>query len=123
MGVPGSSRGHGYDQKLLALEGGNNGGLIIIVDWSNEDALGQFVIAVFAGNGSDCVFSGFEKSVGNVRSNCASSLSLFVSVDIYMMVADRFTYTDNGNFFNCVLEADRLVFGVLGHYGPVAFDV
>jgi hypothetical protein len=36
-----------------------------------------------------------------------------------MMLEDRFAYTDNGNFFNGVLEADRLIFGVLGHYGPV----
>jgi hypothetical protein len=35
-----------------------------------------------------------------------------------MMVEDEFAYTDNGNFFNGILEADRLIFGVLGHYGP-----
>jgi hypothetical protein len=85
----------------------------------HKDAFGQFVTTAFAGNGSDCVFSGFEKGVGNVRSNCASSLSVFVNLTVYMMLEDRFAYTDNGNFFNGVLEADRLIFGVLGHYGPV----
>lgn len=123
MRVPGSSRGHGYDQKLLALEGGNNGGLIIVVDVSNEDSLEQLVIAVFAGNGRNCVSSGFEQGIGNVRSNRASSLSVFVSIDIYIRMAGGFAYADNGNFLNGVFEADGLIFGVLGHCGPVAFEM
>jgi hypothetical protein len=100
---------------LLALEGGNNGGLITVVDVSHEDTLRQLVAAVLTGKGSDCVFSSFEKGVGNVRSNCASSLSVFISVDTCMSLVGGFAYADNGNCFNGVLEADRLIFGVFGH--------
>lgn len=56
-----------------------------------------------------------------MRSNCASSLSVFVSVAVYMMVADGSAYADNGDSFNGVFKADGLVFGVLGHYGPVDY--
>lgn len=82
MGVSWSSRGHGYDQKLLALEGSNNGGFVIVINLGDYDTLRQFITTVFARQGCDCVFSGFKKGVGNVRANCASSLSAFVSVAV-----------------------------------------
>lgn len=46
-----------------------------------------------------------------------------VSLTVHMMVEDGSAYTNNGNFFNGILEADRPIFGALGHYGPVAFEV
>lgn len=33
------------------------------------------------------------------------------------MLVDDNTYTDNSHFFNGIVEADRLMFGVLGHCG------
>jgi hypothetical protein len=38
---------------LLVLEGGDNGGFVIVVDWRNLDAVGEFVAAVLAGEGFD----------------------------------------------------------------------
>lgn len=61
--------------------------------------------------------SSLEKGVGDVRSNCASRLSVFVSVAVHMIVADGLSYANNGDSFNGILEADGLVFGVLGHCG------
>lgn len=79
MGVPGCGGGHGDDKKLLVLEGGDNSSLIVVVDWGDEDAFGEFVAAVSAGEGGDCVSSGFKEGGGDVRSNGASGLKVFVS--------------------------------------------
>ena len=74
MGVPGRCGGHGDDEKLLVLESGDNGGLIVVVNCGDEDTLGEFIAAVFAGEGCDCVFSGFKEGCSDVRSNGASGL-------------------------------------------------
>jgi hypothetical protein len=50
---------------LLVLKGGDDGGLIVIVNWDDEDALGEFVAAVLAGEGRDSVFSGFKEGTGD----------------------------------------------------------
>lgn len=39
--------GHCDDEELLALEGSDNAGLVV-VDSGDEDALGEFVAAIFA---------------------------------------------------------------------------
>jgi hypothetical protein len=65
---------------LLVLEGGNNGGLIAVVDCGDKDAFGEFVAAAFAGEGCDCVLSGVKEGCGDVRSNGASGLRQFVSI-------------------------------------------
>lgn len=49
VGVPGRSGRYCDDKELLALEGGDNSGLVVIVNWGDEDALGEFVAAIFAG--------------------------------------------------------------------------
>lgn len=79
VGVPGRSGGYCDDKELLALEGSDNSGLVVIVNWGDEDALGEFVAAIFAGEGCNCVFSGFKESGDEVGSNSASGLRAFVS--------------------------------------------
>lgn len=86
MGIPGRGGGHSDDKKLLVLEGGDNGGLVVVVNWGDEDALREFVAAVFAGKGRDCVFSGFKEGSGDVRSNGASGLRVFVSAVVYVVL-------------------------------------
>lgn len=86
MGVPGRHRGHSDDKKLLVLQGLDNGGLIIVIDCSDEDALREFIAAAFAGEGCDCVVSGSKESRGNVRPNGASGLRLFVSTVVYVVL-------------------------------------
>lgn len=90
MCVPRCGGCHGDDKKLLVLEGGDNGSLIVVVDWGDEDVFGEFVAAVFAGEGRDCVFSGFKEGGGDVRSNGTSSLKVFVSVVVYVVVLRDF---------------------------------
>jgi hypothetical protein len=79
VGVAGRSGGYCDDEELLALEGGDNSGLVGIVNWGDEDALGEFVAAIFAGQGRNRVFSGFKESGDDVGSNSASGLRAFVS--------------------------------------------
>jgi hypothetical protein len=79
VGVAGRSGGYCDDEELLALEGSDNGGLVGIVNWGDEDALGEFVAAIFAGEGRNRVFSGFKQSGDEVGSNSASGLRAFVS--------------------------------------------
>lgn len=86
MGVPGRCGGHGDDKKLLVLEGGDNASLVVVVDWGDNDSIGDFVAAVFAGEGCDCVLSGVKKSRGDARPNGASGLRVFVSVVYVVMV-------------------------------------
>lgn len=86
MGVPGRGGGHGDDQKLLVLEGGDNGGLIVVVNWGDEDALGEFVATVFAGEGRDSVLPNFKEGGRDVRPNGASGLGAFVSILVYVLL-------------------------------------
>lgn len=86
VGVPGRSGGYCDDEELLALEGSDNGGLVIIVNWGDEDTLGKFVVAIFAGEGRNRVFSGFKESGGEVGSNSASGLRAFVSCCVCVVV-------------------------------------
>lgn len=79
VGAPGRSGGNRDDKKLLALEGSDNSGLAVIVNWGDEDTLGEFVAAIFAGEGRDCVFPGFKESGDKVGSNSASGLRALVS--------------------------------------------
>lgn len=79
VGVPGRSGGYRDDEELLALEGSDNSGFVIIVNWGDDDALGEFVAAIFAGERRDRVFSGFKESGDEVGSNSASGLRAFVS--------------------------------------------
>lgn len=74
VGVPGRSGGHCDDEELLALERSDKGGLVVVVNWGDVDALGEFVAAIFAGEGCDFVLSGSEESGREVRSNSASGL-------------------------------------------------
>ena len=79
VGVPGRGGGYCDDKELLALEGSDNSGLVVIVNWGDDDALGEFVAAIFAGESRDCVFSGLKESGDEVGSNSASGLRAFVS--------------------------------------------
>jgi hypothetical protein len=55
-----------------------------------------------------------------MRSNGTSSLSVFVSFVLYVVLLNSLlTYADNGDSFDGVFEVDGLIFGVLGHYGWV----
>lgn len=115
MGVSGCIGGHCDDQELLALEGSNDGGLVVIVNGGDEDALREFVAAIFAGEGRKCVFSGLKESVDDMGSNSASRLrALLVVLGVLL---EGYTYTDNGDSLHGVLEASGLVLGVLGHFG------
>lgn len=116
VGVLGCGGGHCDDKELLALEGSDKGGLVVIVNWGDEDALGEFVGAIFAGEGRNCVFSGFKESGDEVGSNSASGLRAFVSCCVCGAV-EGYTYADNGDSLNGIFEAGGLVLGVLGHCG------
>lgn len=80
MCVAGRSGGDSNNKELLALKGIDNGGLITVVDGGDNDALGEFVGAVFAREGSDGVFSSFKEGSSENRANSTSGLvSLLVS--------------------------------------------
>lgn len=72
--VAGRGGGDGNNKELLALEGVDDGGLIAVVDGGDNDALGDFVGAVFARERSDGVFSGFLKGRCENRANSSSGL-------------------------------------------------
>lgn len=63
------------------------------------------------------MFTCFEKSCDEVRSNSASGLRAFVSWCYACGAVGGYTYTDNGDSLNSVFEFGGLVFGVLGHFG------
>lgn len=58
----------------MPLEAVNQRLLIIIVHLDDLDSLGELALAPGASDGSNGVFSGFEKLLGNVFANLASSL-------------------------------------------------
>lgn len=79
---------------MLVLEGSNNGVLVVIVNWGDEDTLGECVAAVFPGESCDCMFSGLKERGDDVRSNGAPSLGVFVSLVAYaVMYGDLLTPT------------------------------
>lgn len=83
--VAGRSGGDSNNKELLALEGIDNRGLIAVVDGGDNDALGEFVGAVFAREGSDSVFSSFQEGGSENRANSTSSLvSVLVSYCIIL---------------------------------------
>lgn len=86
MGISGRCWGHSDDKKLLVLEGGDNGGFIVIVNSGDEDALREFIAAAFAGKGCDCVLSGLKEGRGDVRPNGSSGLRQFVGIIIYVVL-------------------------------------
>lgn len=110
VGVAGSSGGDSNDKELLALEGSDNGVFIVVVDGGDNDTLGQFVGAVFAREGSDGVFSGFQEGFSENRANSASSL-VIVSLILFVYCIWG-TYTDNGDFLDGVGEAGGLILSV-----------
>lgn len=62
------------DEKLLALEGRHEGGLIVVVDSNDFDAGRELTGAVFPGECCNGVFSGFEERFGEVLADVSSSL-------------------------------------------------
>lgn len=79
------------------------------------DSLGKLAVAPNASDGSNCVFSGFEKLLSNVLANLASSLMDILSVnDTVSCKAEMCceTYSHNGHTLDAVGEACRLIFGV-----------
>lgn len=74
VGTPRRGGGHCDDEELLALEGSDNAGLVVIVDPGDMDTLGEFVAATFARERRNCVFSCSEESSDEVGSNRASGL-------------------------------------------------
>lgn len=113
--VAGRSGGDSNNKELLALEGIDNGGLIAVVDGGDNDALGEFVGAVFAREGSDGVFSSFKEGGSENRANSTSGLvSLSVSSCIVLGEGGMggFTHTDNGDSLNGVGEAGGLILSV-----------
>ena len=75
--IAGRSGGDSNDEKLLAPEGLDNGGLIVVVDGGDNDALGQFVGAVFAREGRDGVFSRLKQGGSENRANSTSRLAVY----------------------------------------------
>lgn len=69
------SGGDSNNKELLALESIDKGGLIAVVDGGDNDALGEFVGAVFAREGSDSVFSSFKEGSSENRANSPSGLA------------------------------------------------
>jgi hypothetical protein len=74
LGTFGGRYSHRDEEELGSLEGVNQSLLIVIVHLSDLDALGKLALAPGAGDGSNGVFSGFEKLFGNVLANLAASL-------------------------------------------------
>lgn len=92
--VAGRSGGDSNNKELLALEGMDNGVLIAVVDGGDNDALREFVGAVFAREGSDGVFSSFNESSSENRANSTSGLiSLLVSSCIVLWEGGRGLHT------------------------------
>lgn len=115
VGVAGRSGGYCDDEEFLALEGSDNSGLVGIVNWGDEDALGEFVATISAGESRNRVFSGFKESGNEVGSNSASGLRTFVNFCAWLLL-EGYTYTDNGDSLNGIFEAGWLVLGVLRHF-------
>lgn len=61
------------------------------------------------------MLSSFKEGSRDERSNDAPSLTVFVSV-VVRGVIEVFTYANNGEFLEGVLEADGLLFGILGNF-------
>jgi hypothetical protein len=108
--IAGRSGGDSDDKKLLILEDIDDGGLIFVVDGGDNNALGEFVGAVFAREGSDSMFSSFHEGSSENRANSTSGLVLLlVSLcNVFGLrgrIGGGFTYTNNGDSLNGVGEA------------------
>jgi hypothetical protein len=72
------ARGHDVDcddEELLAFEGGDHGGFIVVVYVDRFDAVGDCVCAALAGEGGDVVLACCDEGLGEVLPNGASSLA------------------------------------------------
>ena len=87
VGVSGRGGSHRDDQDLLVLESSDKGGLVIVVNCGDEDAIREFIAALFPGKGCYYVFSSFKEGSGDVRSNCAPSLGICHRVGNYVVVS------------------------------------
>lgn len=60
---------------MLVPQRGYDGSLVVVIDWGDDHALGEFVTAVLASEGFDCMFSGFKERSGDMPSDGTSGLS------------------------------------------------
>lgn len=83
MSISGRRRSHGDDKKLLVLEGGDKGILVVVINYGDKDATRELIATPFPGEGCDCVSPGIKESSGDMRSNGASGLGLLFSTVVY----------------------------------------
>lgn len=72
--VFGCCGGHCDDESVLAAESLDEGFGVGVVDLGGEDSFWEDVFAVWAGQGRDGVFAGFQQGVYHVASAAAASL-------------------------------------------------
>ena len=73
----------GYDEGVLAFEGGDEGTGVVIINVLDDDVLGEGACAFGAGEGCNGVLVGREKGGGYVGAAAAAGLD--ISVIIYIL--------------------------------------
>lgn len=68
---------HSDDEGFLALQGGDDGGVVVVVDLFDGDAGGELGGTAFAGDGGDVLFAVGEKGFDNVFAACAGCLDCY----------------------------------------------
>lgn len=80
LGISRRGGGHGDDEEVDALEGVGEGVLVIVVDFLDDDPVGDNTGAIGAGEGGHRVFAGFEEGFDEVFSSMAANLLGIVNV-------------------------------------------
>ena len=105
---------HGDYEELLAFEGGDERGLVVVVDKDRFHACGRLVGAAGAGEGCYSVLASCNQGRGEVLADLTASLSRS-SVELKFLEGEG-AYPDDGNVLNSVSEARGLILGVIwGH--------
>lgn len=115
MRILGSVGSHGYDEKLLVLQGSDECWFVIIVDRGDDDSLGKVVSASMAGQSGDFMFSSLKKRTGDVRADCAAGLVCLLVP--FGGTKAAYTYADDCDSFDGVSEVCWQILSVHGHFG------
>jgi hypothetical protein len=72
--VRGGGDAEGDDEELLALEDGDEGGFVVVVDLDGLDSVGDLALAVWPGQSRDIVLACLQQRFGKRSADAAGGL-------------------------------------------------